>query len=91
MIIIYITLVIMFVILAFMTFNNVIKFGQHPTTFLLLSWFFGLLTLNIFISLTIYGYYYYKKNINPFIGIQGPSGYSGPSGNVGASTTLCNT
>ena len=76
----------MFIMFAYMIFKNMLSFAQHPTTFLIITWFFGLAALNILITITIYGYYYYKTNINPFSGIQGPPGYEGISGTVGTST-----
>lgn len=71
---------------AYMIFKNILSFAQHPTTFLIITWFFGLVAINVLITITIYGYYYYKKNINPFSGIQGPPGHEGPAGTLGAST-----
>jgi hypothetical protein len=83
MIVIYGTLAVILVIIGFMIFKNMVSFAQHPTTFLLITWFFGLTVINIILAVLIYAYYYYKININPYGGIQGIPGYEGPPGNIG--------
>lgn len=83
MIVIYATIGVTLIIFGYMIFKTMVRYGQHPTTFLLISWFFSLAVINILLLALIYGFNYYKTEISPYSGIPGKSGYEGPAGEVG--------
>jgi hypothetical protein len=86
MIIIVGTLLIFFLVIVYGLFNTMVQYAQHPTTIYFITWFFGLLTLNVLVAVVIYGYYYYKKTWNPFSGVPGLVGLDGPTGQKGINT-----
>lgn len=83
MIVILITIIIILLILAYSIFKNMLKFSEHPTTILLVTWFFSLALINLLLFTSIYGYYYYKTSMNPYQGNQGIPGYQGENGSPG--------
>jgi hypothetical protein len=85
MIVIYATLSVMLIILGYMIFKTMVRYGQHPTTFILITWFFSLTILNLLVLAILYGFNYYKTHISPYGGIPGKSGYEGPPGHIGTS------
>lgn len=89
MVIIYGMLIVFFLIFAYSLILNILNYSNHQSTKYLIIWFTTLLFINLFITFSIYGYYYYKKNINPYQGRVGIAGYEGKIGEKGANTIEC--
>lgn len=89
MIIILGAIVIMMFIASYMLFRTMIQYSQQQNTAYFLFWFFGLLAINLLITIVIVGYDYYKRYINPYQGKQGVVGYKGVEGDIGMTQLLC--
>jgi hypothetical protein len=91
MIIIFGSIVVTLLIIFYSLFNVAVQYTVHQSTTYLLVWLFSLLSLNVIISFLIYGYYYYRTNINPYQGNAGSKGYTGHTGDIGTDITkfLC--
>lgn len=66
-----------------------LMYASKPADTYLLVWFISLLFLNLLLTITIYGYYYYRKYWHPFQGKAGRPGESGVVGEPGPNTIQC--
>ena len=87
MIVIFGAITMTLLIIFYSLFNIAVTYATQQTTTYLLVWLFSLLSLNVIVTMLIYGYYYYKTKINPFSGNSGEKGFRGSNGNLGKNIT----